>query len=180
MILTKKKKKKTTCKKKKIIYSTPIIVFTYYFGHISYYASFYCALFQYFHDIWLKYNVYTKFRNGVWSGWGLGVGGCGWFAIRRDGCFYAVVSQNSRMANSIDPDQMAPSGVILSVSALFAYAILLDTGVQNVWTSAYFEGSNQFCKVRQLNCITLQNWLLLVASFICSWVLFCVLSLLRN
>ena len=62
-----------------------------------------------------------------------GGGGCGWFAIRRDGCFYAVVSQNSRMANSIDPDQMAPSGVILSVSALFAYAILLDTLVYKIF-----------------------------------------------
>ena len=37
-------------KKKKKIYSTPIIVFTYYFGH-TIFASFYFELFQCFHDI---------------------------------------------------------------------------------------------------------------------------------
>ena len=33
----------------------------------------------------------------------------------------------SGMASSVDPDQTAPSGAILSESALFAYAILSDT-----------------------------------------------------
>ena len=30
------------------------------------------------------------------------------------------------MANSVDPDQTAPEGAVLSGSALFAYAILLE------------------------------------------------------
>ena len=30
------------------------------------------------------------------------------------------------MANSVDPDQTAPSGAVWSWSALFAYAILLE------------------------------------------------------
>ena len=35
----------------------------------------------------------------------------------------------SGMASSVDPDQTAPSGAVWSGSALFAYAILSDTGV---------------------------------------------------
>ena len=31
------------------------------------------------------------------------------------------------MANSVDPDQTAPSGAVWSGSALFEYTILLDT-----------------------------------------------------
>ena len=50
MILTKMiKNDKRTLKNK--IHSTLIYVFTYYFGHISYFASFYFALTQYIHDI---------------------------------------------------------------------------------------------------------------------------------
>ena len=33
----------------------------------------------------------------------------------------------SGMANSVDPDQTAPSGAVWSGSALFAYAILSET-----------------------------------------------------
>ena len=33
----------------------------------------------------------------------------------------------SRIANSVDPDQTAPSGAVWSGSTLFAYAILLET-----------------------------------------------------
>ena len=36
------------------------------------------------------------------------------------------------MANSVDPDQTAPEGVIWSGSALFAYAILLETLVYKI------------------------------------------------
>ena len=32
----------------------------------------------------------------------------------------------SRMANTVDPDQTAPSGAVWSGSALFAYVILLE------------------------------------------------------
>ena len=36
------------------------------------------------------------------------------------------------MANSVDPDQTAPSGAVWSGSALFAYAILSDTLVYKI------------------------------------------------
>ena len=77
MILTKIKKiNKRTCKNK-IIHSTPVFVFTYYFGHISYYLCIFllcsCSIYPWYR---LKY---TKFRNG-----GLVRG----FAITSDGCFY--------------------------------------------------------------------------------------------
>ena len=36
------------------------------------------------------------------------------------------------MANSVDPDQTAPSGAVWSGSALFAYAILSDTLVYEI------------------------------------------------
>ena len=39
MILTKIKKNNKRTRKNEIINSTPIIVFTYYFGHISYYEG---------------------------------------------------------------------------------------------------------------------------------------------
>ena len=35
----------------------------------------------------------------------------------------------SEMANSVEPDQTAPSGAVWSGSALFAYAILSNFGV---------------------------------------------------
>ena len=38
----------------------------------------------------------------------------------------------SEMANSVDPDQTAPSGAVWSGSALFAYAILLSTLVYEI------------------------------------------------
>ena len=75
----KKKKKKNKNKrtfKNKIINSTPIIVFTYYFGHISYYLFIFllCPV-----SVFPWYQLkYTKFRNG-----GLVVG----FAIFSDGYF---------------------------------------------------------------------------------------------
>ena len=37
------------------------------------------------------------------------------------------IKMTSGMANSVDPDQTTPSGAVLSVSALFAYASLSDT-----------------------------------------------------
>ena len=37
------------------------------------------------------------------------------------------------MANSVDPDQTAPSGWVWSGSALFAYAILSETLVYKIW-----------------------------------------------
>ena len=47
------------------------------------------------------------------------------------------------MANSVDPDQTAPSGTVWSGSALFAYAILSDTLVHKIlghllYTILYF------------------------------------------
>ena len=36
------------------------------------------------------------------------------------------------MANSQDPDQTAPSGAVWSGSALFAFAILLDTLIYEI------------------------------------------------
>ena len=36
------------------------------------------------------------------------------------------------MANSVDPDQTAPSGAVWSVSALFAHAISLETLVYKI------------------------------------------------
>ena len=36
------------------------------------------------------------------------------------------------MANSVDPDQTAPSGAVWSGSALFAYAILSETLVYKI------------------------------------------------
>ena len=36
------------------------------------------------------------------------------------------------MANSVDPDQTAPSGAVWSGSALFVYAILSDTLVYKI------------------------------------------------
>ena len=36
------------------------------------------------------------------------------------------------MANSVDPDQTAPSGAVWSGSALFAYAILSETLVYEI------------------------------------------------
>ena len=44
-------------------------------------------------------------------------------------CFLKILS---RMANSIDPDQTAPSGAVWSGSTLFAYAILSDTLVYKI------------------------------------------------
>ena len=42
--------------------------------------------------------------------------------------FYApVLKMLNGMANSVDPDQTAPSGAVWSGSALFAYVILSDT-----------------------------------------------------
>ena len=38
------------------------------------------------------------------------------------------------MANSVNPDQTAPERAIRSGYALFAYAILSDTGVHKLWT----------------------------------------------
>ena len=38
----------------------------------------------------------------------------------------------SGMANSVDPDQTAPSGAVWSGSALFAYVILSDTKVYKI------------------------------------------------
>ena len=38
----------------------------------------------------------------------------------------------SGMANSVDPDQTAPSGAVWSGSTLFAYAILLDILVYEI------------------------------------------------
>ena len=38
---------------------------------------------------------------------------------------YLFLKILSEMANSVDPDQTAPSGAVSSGSALFAYAILL-------------------------------------------------------
>ena len=38
----------------------------------------------------------------------------------------------SGMANSVDPDQTAPSGAVWSGSALFAYAILSETLVYEI------------------------------------------------
>ena len=46
--------------------------------------------------------------------------------------FYTVVSLNSGMANSVDPDQTAPEGAVWSGSTLFAYAILLETLVYEI------------------------------------------------
>ena len=47
--------------------------------------------------------------------------------------FCAVVSyKNSGMANSVDPDQTAPSGAVCSGSTLFAYAILSGTLVHEI------------------------------------------------
>ena len=64
-------------RKNKTINSTPIIVFTYYFGHIS---LFLCIFLLCPVSIFPWYRLkYTKFRNG-----GL-VGG---FAISSDGFFY--------------------------------------------------------------------------------------------
>ena len=51
--------------RKNKIHSTLIYVFTYYFGHISYFAAFYFALTQYIHDIdWNTLNLEMT----VWSG----------------------------------------------------------------------------------------------------------------
>ena len=36
------------------------------------------------------------------------------------------------MANSVDPDQTAPSGAVWSESALFEYAILSETSVYDI------------------------------------------------
>ena len=36
------------------------------------------------------------------------------------------------MANSVDPDQTAPEGAVWSVSALFAYAILSATSMNEI------------------------------------------------
>ena len=36
------------------------------------------------------------------------------------------------MANSVDPDQTAPEGAVWSGSALFAFAILLDTKMYEI------------------------------------------------
>ena len=45
------------------------------------------------------------------------------------------------MANSVDPDQTAPSGWVWSGSALFAYAILSENfGVQNLRTFTIWYG----------------------------------------
>ena len=38
----------------------------------------------------------------------------------------------SGMANSVDPDQTAPSGAVRFCSVLFAYAILSDTSVYEI------------------------------------------------
>ena len=38
-----------------------------------------------------------------------------------------LLKKLSGMANSVDPDQIIPSGAVWSGSALFAYAILLET-----------------------------------------------------
>ena len=45
----------------------------------------------------------------------------------------------SGVANIVDPDQTAPSGVIWSGSALFAYAILSDT-----WTFTVLNSSSSW------------------------------------
>ena len=37
------------------------------------------------------------------------------------------------MANSVEPDQTAPSGAVWSGSAMFAYAILSETLVHEIW-----------------------------------------------
>ena len=61
----------------------------------------------------------------------------------------------SRMANSVDPDQMAPSGAVWSGSTLFAYAILSDIlGCQSLghllqegtffWILIYFDNDLVF------------------------------------
>ena len=61
----------------KIIHSTPMFVFTYYFGHILYY---FCIFLLCSRSVYTWYQLkYTKFRNG-----GL-VGG---FAISSDGYFF--------------------------------------------------------------------------------------------
>ena len=56
-ILTKKKKEYG-----KIIYYTPIIVFTYYFGHISYYLCIFllCSVSTF---PWCLMEIYTKLKN---------------------------------------------------------------------------------------------------------------------
>ena len=77
MILTKIKKINKRTHKNKKFNSTPIIVFTYYFDHISYYCCIFllCPV-----SIFPWYQLkYTKFRNG-----GL-VGG---FVISSDGYFF--------------------------------------------------------------------------------------------
>ena len=59
-----------TCRNK-IIYKTPIIVFTYYFGHISYYL--------YFGLDALIIEIYTKFRiSGSVGGFAISSDGSGW------------------------------------------------------------------------------------------------------
>ena len=43
----------------------------------------------------------------------------------------------SEMANRVDPDQISPSGAVWSWSTLFAYAILSDHLVFEVYRSAF-------------------------------------------
>ena len=40
---------------------------------------------------------------------------------------HMLLKNLSGMANSVDPDQTAPSGAVWSGSALFAYVIMSDT-----------------------------------------------------
>ena len=62
MIWTKIKKIGKRTRKNKIILSTPVFVFTYYFGHISYYL---CIFLLCSRSIYPWYRLkYTKFRNG--------------------------------------------------------------------------------------------------------------------
>ena len=46
--------------------------------------------------------------------------------------FYFFLKIFSGMANSVDPDQIAPEGAVWSGSALFAYAILSETLVYEI------------------------------------------------
>ena len=90
MILTKikKKKNKEHAKIKSLTVHLLLFSFIILVTFHTIFASFYFALFQYFHDIWLKY---TKFRNGRL------VGG---FAISSDGYFFYTFSVKIRLSIS--------------------------------------------------------------------------------
>ena len=51
------------------------------------------------------------------------------------------------MANSVDPDQTAPSGAVWSGSALFAFAILSDTLVYKIFGHLLYKLIRLICRL---------------------------------